>query len=98
MLLTDDAAWTRALERAHAEGIRVKRICGSVDSDTQTFTATASRSKRFAYAVEVHCGPDGVEVRCGCNAGKREALICKHSSLALEMAGFLSLNTANVGA
>lgn len=97
MLLDHAADWTRALERAHAEDIRIKRICGDVSDDTQTFTATASKSRRFAYAVEVHCGVDGVEVRCGCNAGKRKPEICPHQARALEEAGFLSLSSATVG-
>jgi hypothetical protein len=83
LLLTDDALWVKALERAHQRRTLLDQRHGTEDSEVQTWHATSfSQPNRF-HVVTVLIDGRGVLVTCTCR-GHEDGHPCTHAAKVLE--------------
>jgi hypothetical protein len=83
LLLTDNALWAKALERAHQRRTLLDQRHGTEDSEVQTWHATSfSQPNRF-HVVTVLIDGRGVLVTCTCR-GHEDGHPCTHAAKVLE--------------
>lgn len=91
MVFEQASKWERALIRAQANGVKVRRVCESRHNFDSTirYEATSTSRPGTMHRVAIHCTATGVEVVCSCEAGQR-GHVCQHAAGALKHAGLFS--------
>jgi hypothetical protein len=79
------AQWTRAIERAKAEGVYV---VNAHTEDDRTDAVVISPKSGTTYAVMIEASPAGVMTGCDCK-GAEDGRNCKHVAKLLLVAGVL---------
>lgn len=84
------SVWERALRRAIARGVRVKRVevRDFGHAEVQRWLATSASRPGLHHRVTLHDGPEGVSVVCECEGGEY-GRVCQHAAAVLRAAGLL---------
>src|SRR5919112_153740 len=74
--------WQAAADRAHAEGIEVRKVI-----DSGAWVATSGRDSAVAYTLDV---TGNIAHGCGCLAGLNDDPVCKHRAMFYVLIGALT--------
>lgn len=82
--------WERALRRAIARGVKVKRV--EVRSEgaarIERWLATSASRAGVRHSVMIYAGPGRLDVSCTCEGGQH-GRVCQHAAGVLRTAGYL---------